>query len=73
MDVAPVPPGHTSLTPFLVVDGARAAIAFYTEVFGATVVDVMDGPDGTVVHAELGFGDGRLQPSSTRSASGGPS
>ncbi len=61
MDVAPVPPGYTSLTPFLVVDGARAAIAFYTEVFGATVVDVMDGPDGTVAHAELDFGDGRLQ------------
>ena len=61
MDVAPVPPGYTSLTPFLVVDGARAAIAFYTSVFGATVVDVMDGPDGTVAHAELDFGDGRLQ------------
>jgi PhnB protein len=59
--VSPVPPGYTSLTPFLVVDGARAAIAFYTEVFGATVVDVMDGPDGTVAHAELDFGHGRLQ------------
>src|SRR5918995_1697466 len=58
MDVAPVPPGYTSLTPFLVVDGARAAIAFYTSVFGATVVDVMDGPDGTVAHAELDFGNG---------------
>ena len=61
MDVAPVPPGYTSLTPFLVVDGARAAIAFYTSVFGATVVDVMDGPDGTVAHAELDFGNGSLQ------------
>ena len=61
MDVAPVPPGYTSLTPFLVVDGARAAIGFYTAVFGATVVDVMDGPDGTVAHAELDFGHGRLQ------------
>lgn len=27
----------------------------------ATVVDVMDGPDGTVAHAELDFGHGRLQ------------
>ena len=59
--VSPVPPGYTSLTPFLVVDGARAAIDFYTAVFGATVVDVMDGPDGTVAHAELDFGHGRLQ------------
>ena len=61
MDVAPIPPGYTSLTPFLVVDGARAAIEFYTAVFGATIVDVMDGPDGTVAHAELDFGNGRLQ------------
>jgi PhnB protein len=61
MDVAPVPPGYTALTPFIVVDGARAALDFYTAVFGATVVSVMDGPDGTVAHAELDFGDGRLQ------------
>jgi PhnB protein len=61
MDVAPIPPGYTSLTPFLVVDGARAAIAFYVAVFGATVVSVMDGPDGTVAHAELDLGHGRLQ------------
>ena len=61
MDVSPIPPGYTSLTPFLVVDGARAAIDFYTAAFGATVVSVMDGPDGTVAHAELDFGDGRLQ------------
>jgi PhnB protein len=60
-DVDPVPPGYTSLTPFVVVEGARAAIDFYTAVFGATVVSVMDGPDGTVAHAELDFGHGRLQ------------
>jgi PhnB protein len=30
-------------------------------VFGATLVDRMDGPDDTVAHAELDFGNGRLQ------------
>jgi PhnB protein len=30
-------------------------------VFGATVVGRMDGPDGTVMHAELALGDGRMQ------------
>ena len=29
--------------------------------FGATVVSRMDGPDGTIPHAELDFGLGRLQ------------
>lgn len=61
MSVKPIPDGYTSLTPFLCVDGASAAIDFYVSVFGATVVDRMDGPDGTVAHAELDFGNGRLQ------------
>jgi uncharacterized glyoxalase superfamily protein PhnB len=55
------PAGYTTLTPFLVCSPAAEAIRFYGEVFGATVVSRMDGPDGTVLHAELDFGDGRLQ------------
>nr|WP_090275927.1 VOC family protein [Mycolicibacterium komanii]CRL69067.1 glyoxalase [Mycolicibacterium komanii] len=61
MSVNKIPEGYTSLTPFLCVDGAAAAIDFYTSVFGATLVDRMDGPNGTVAHAELDFGNGRLQ------------
>ncbi len=55
------PDGYTTLTPFLVCSPAAQAISFYGEVFGATVVGRMDGPDGTVMHAELDFGAGRLQ------------
>ena len=55
------PEGYTTLTPFLVCSPAAEAITFYEEVFGATVVGRMDGPGGTVMHAELDFGDGRLQ------------
>lgn len=61
MTASPIPAGYTSLTPFLCVDGAAAAIDFYTEVFGAALVEKMDGPGGTVAHAELDFGTGRLQ------------
>ena len=56
-----LPDGYTSLTPFLVCSPAADAIGFYADVFGATVVGRMDGPDGTVLHAELDLGDGRLQ------------
>ncbi|OBF37379.1 glyoxalase [Mycobacterium sp. ACS1612] len=56
-----IPEGYTSLTPFLCVDGAAQAIDFYVSVFGAKLVDRMDGPDGAVAHAELDFGNGRLQ------------
>lgn len=55
------PEGYTALTPFLVCVPAAEAIRFYEEVFGATVVGRMDGPDGTVMHAELDLGNGRMQ------------
>ena len=55
------PAGYTTLTPFLVCRPAAAAIDFYVAVFGAAVVERMDGPDGTVAHAELDLGAGRLQ------------
>jgi PhnB protein len=61
MSVKPIPEGYTSLTPFLCIDGVAAAIDFYTSVFGAELVDRMEGPNGTVAHAELDFGNGRLQ------------
>jgi uncharacterized glyoxalase superfamily protein PhnB len=61
MNVKPIPEGYTSLTPFLVIDGAAGAIDFYTSVFGATLVEKMDGPNDTIAHAELDFGNGRLQ------------
>ena len=46
------PPNHTSLTPFLCNDGAAAAIDFYVSVFGAKLVDRMDGPNDIVAQAE---------------------
>lgn len=55
------PPGYTTITPFLVVDGAARAIEFYSSVFGARLVSRNDNADGTVAHAELEFGNGRLQ------------
>jgi PhnB protein len=59
------PKGSTSLTPFIAVTPAGEAIAFYTEVFGATLLasTEMPGPDGTVqvAHAVLDFANGRLE------------
>lgn len=55
-----IPRGSTSLTPFLTIPQAAAAIEFYRSVFGARVVDVTE-MGGLVVHAELDFGSGRLQ------------
>lgn len=54
------PHGFSSLTPFIAVHPAQAAIDFYTEVFGARVVSLTSFGE-VIVHAELDFGDGRLQ------------
>lgn len=56
-DVKPIPDGYPRVMPYLVVDGASAAIDFYKEVFGATERMRMDGPDGRIGHAEIEIGD----------------
>jgi PhnB protein len=56
-DVKPIPDGYPQVTPYLCVDGADAAIAFYGQVLGTTERARMNGPDGKVSHAELQLGD----------------
>ena len=68
MSVNPIPEGYSSLTPFLCIDGAAEAIDFYVAVFGAKLVERMDGEGGIVMHAELDFGNGRLQVSDPQEA-----
>ncbi len=55
--VKPIPDGYPRLTPYLIVDGAAAAIDFYTQVFGATERVRMPAPGGKLGHAELEVGD----------------
>jgi len=52
-----IPKGYNTVTPYLIIKGAAKAIDYYKNVFGATVVVRMDGPDGRVGHAELKIGD----------------
>lgn len=55
-----IPHGFTSLTPFLAIEGAGRAVDFYRDALEARVVDATE-IDGVLVHAELDFGNGRLQ------------
>ncbi len=55
-----VPHSFTSLTPFLAIPHAKEAIDFYISVFGARSLGVTE-MGGVVAHAELDFGQGRLQ------------
>ena len=59
-DVKPIPDGYPQVTPYLIVDGADAAIEFYTRAFGARERMRMGGPDGKIGHAEIDIGNGLI-------------
>jgi PhnB protein len=58
--VSYIPKGYNSITPYLIVKGAAKAIDYYKNVFGATEVMRMAGPDGRIGHAELKIGDSHV-------------
>jgi uncharacterized glyoxalase superfamily protein PhnB len=59
--VKPVPEGHHTITPHLVVKGASQAIEFYKQAFGAEEVRRLPGSDGkSTIHADVTSGDSRL-------------
>jgi PhnB protein len=59
-EVKPIPEGHHTVTPYLILSGAGAAIAFYKKALGAEEVMRMEGPGGKVHHAEISIGDSRV-------------
>ena len=56
----PIPEGFHAVTPYLIIKDAANAIEFYKNVFGATELMRMAGPDGAVVHAEIKIGDSAI-------------
>jgi PhnB protein len=57
MAVKAIPDGYHSVTPYLMMDGAAGAIAYYKEAFGATELFRMADAKGRVGHAEIRIGD----------------
>ena len=57
MSVKPKPDGYHSITPYLIIKDAAAAIELYKKLFGAQVMVRMDAPGGGIGHAELKIGD----------------
>jgi PhnB protein len=56
----PIPEGYHSVTPYLYVKGAAAAIQFYEEALGAKELMRLEGPGGTLGHAEVQIGTSRI-------------
>jgi len=57
MPVAPIPPGYPRVSPYLVVQDAKRALAWYVEALGATEHLRLPGPNDTLMHAEFRFAD----------------
>jgi len=60
MPVSPIPEGYHSVTPYLVLKNAAAAIEFYKKAFDAVELFRMPGPGGKIGHAEIKIGDSRV-------------
>ncbi len=55
-----IPPGYEAPNPYLIVQGAAAAIDYYKKAFGAKEVMRMPGPDGKIGHADIIIGGGHV-------------
>ena len=58
--VRPIPEGYEGPTPYLIVEGAAAALDFYKKAFGAKEMMRMAGPDGKIGHADVMIGGGHV-------------
>jgi PhnB protein len=58
--VSYIPKDYNSVTPYLIIKGAARAIDYYKNVFGATELFRMNGPDGKIGHAELKIGSSHV-------------
>lgn len=59
-DVKPIPEGHHTVVPHLVIRGGAEAIEFYKRAFGAQEHSRSPLPDGRLMHAEMQIGDSRI-------------
>jgi PhnB protein len=58
--VKPIPDGYHTVTPYLILNAASDAIAFYNKALGAAEVMRMDDPSGKIHHAEISIGGSRI-------------
>jgi len=61
------PQAYTSISPYLIVDGASRTIDFLVQVFDAVEIRRFVGPAGTIMHAEV-----RIDDTVVMLADGGP-
>lgn len=64
--VGPAPKGYWTVSSGARVQGADRLLRFLTEAFGAEISSRTEGPDGTVMHADVRIGDSVFEVSDAR-------
>jgi PhnB protein len=60
MAMKPIPEGYHTVTPYLIVKGAKGLLEFLKDAFDAEEKEKMASPDGTIMHAEVKIGDSMI-------------
>lgn len=60
MSAHPIPEGHHTVTPYLIVKGAEQLLDFMKQAFAAEELMRTLRPDGSIAHAEARIGDSRV-------------
>jgi PhnB protein len=58
--INPIPKGFNTVTPYLIMQNAAAALEFYKKAFNAVEGMRMEQPDGKIGHAEFKIGNSYL-------------
>jgi uncharacterized glyoxalase superfamily protein PhnB len=57
MAIKPIPDGYQNVIPYLVIPNPKELIDFAQKVMNAKLLEKMDTPDGSIMHAEIRIGD----------------
>lgn len=57
MTAQPIPEGHSTVSPYLVVENVTECIEFAEQAFDAERITVHTRPDGSILHAEVRIGN----------------
>ena len=60
MAAKPIPDGYHTVTPYLYLRNATAALDYYKRAFGAVETFRMPSPGGKIGHAEIKIGNSRI-------------
>ena len=58
--VSSIPKGCNTVSAYLVLKDVKKALEFYSRAFGSTGETCLEGPDGSVMHAEMRLGNSTI-------------